>query len=135
MVEIAAVADLPRHVNKIIQRSGDGAGGGERDHASQDDGYDREDKGNYNGPRTRGFIGSASLIEKLGIFMVHIVQIFSGAFDPGGGVLLQVENLQFGDGGIAFVHVLALFHQGRRELVAPSLLALRNLLKTAALLV
>ena len=71
--------------------------------------------------------GPTARFDDFVIFPVGNVQGVGGVFNPGRGVLLQVINLQLGDGGIARVHVFALLDQRLCEFLAPRLLQLLDL--------
>ena len=65
----------------------------------------------------RGFVGLAALA-------IGDVQRVGGVLHPRRSVLLEVVDLQLGDGGIARVDIFALFDQRLREFLAPGLFQL-----------
>jgi hypothetical protein len=65
---------------------------------------------------------------------VDIVENVARTRDPGVGILLQVENLQFGHRRIAAVHGPAFVHQLIGEIAPPGLFQPLHFFQTAALL-
>src|SRR5581483_8400189 len=92
--QVAAVADSARDAHQIRERLRNGCGGGVGDDESEDDGNEGTNDGNGGSDLVGTFVGFAAGIKNLPSFAVRFVEHGTGITNPGGCILLQIEDLE-----------------------------------------
>ena len=118
----------------MVSGSGDRLGGAVGDNAAQAESKQSAENGCKNRVGAGGFIGFAAEFDQFAVFAISHIQRVGGILYPGGSVLLEIVNLQFGDRGVSGVDVFTLIDQWLGKLFAPGLLQLFDLGERGALL-
>ncbi len=124
VVQVPGGSNLLGDLHQVGQRFGNGPGGAEGDEAAQTQRGQRAQQGDADGPVAGGIITVAPLFQNALAFLICQIEIFSRILYPRARIFLQIENLQFGHGGISLVHLFALLHERFSEVAGPALFRL-----------
>ena len=121
LVEVARVADLPRHGNQVPQRIRNGLSRVISDSHARKNGQERSEESHdrVDGRPARG--GVRGLLERLADFAVDLVEHTRRRVHPRIGIFLQVKNLEVGGGGVTRVHLMAFGKHGPDKFIRPFL--------------
>ena len=134
LIQIAGLADLFGHVNEAGERFGDAAGGSEGDEYAKTNCEERTDHSRGDGSDGGALVFLLLPQKQFVVLLVHAIENVAGAGYPGVGIFLEIENLKFGDGGVAAIDGAALFGERSGKLGGPSLLQFLKFFEAAVLI-